>query len=310
MCSRKFLRTRWHQATITRRENLRGSAAEQEIVRSDRKHSPSRYWHARRISRCQSKIREAIEKSMSRVSIGERDQLMVKIDLASGESANETPGIKHIRKNVKNLLHKREVYASYFERNLPSVDSALRRVQAFRAWGVERVLLESDREVETASPGVFELAPGRWQYRTVLKDKISLKECGRKEKQKLKEYATRVRDRRVAQASHRNDRLAASQARRAERERRRAVEQEDRNAIRLRLLAQARVSVENPRSVLVGCSSHRVKECDTCWDSRQIVAAKKALESGIRFLPFLEEIKARDALIDELVKEWQGSPPA
>jgi hypothetical protein len=233
---------------------------------------------------------------------------MEKVPIASGE-VQATPGIKLVKRFARNLFRKRETYASYFEHGLPSVDSALRRVQAFRAWGIERKLVEAGTIVGSSGPRndpIF--APGKWRYATVLKDKISLKECGRKEKKLLKEYATRVRDRAVGRVSLLNIKLAASQARRAERERRREVLQRDLVADRMRLMARVRVAVENPRSVLAGCSSHRLKECNECWDDRQIAVAKVA--KGYTSLSFLEEIKARDALIHKTLKEWQGSPPA
>lgn len=299
--------------TIIQRDLKRGPAAEQGNVMTDRKSSPSGYWYARRISRCQSEIRKAIEKSMSRVSIGERDQLMVKIDLASGESAEETPGIKQEQKKkfLKNLLHKRKTYVSYFNASLPKVDSALRRVQAYRAWGIARELHDYDRVIASRGPRndpVF--APGVWRFSTVLKGKISLKECGRKEKKLLKEYATRVRDRCVSKASRLNSRLAASQAKRAERERRRAVEENDRVVDLIRLRATVVVAVSSPRAVLAICSSHMTKECEKCWDHRQITLAKEVISTGINYLPFLQQKQAQAALIDKTLKEWQGSPPA
>jgi len=126
---------------------------------------------------------------------------MEKVPIASGYSAEERPGTKLFNERQKrNLLRKRATYIDYFEKGLARVDAACRRVIAFRASEIALAVKEA-RWVDSGLYGELSRIPGETLgFRVVIKAKVPLKECGRKEKQTLKKYATRVFERRCARA--------------------------------------------------------------------------------------------------------------
>jgi len=95
---------------------------------------------------------------------------------------------------MSNLLHQRSSYVKYLDSNLARVDADLRRVQAYRAWGIEYT-------------SVFRPGPAYAQHwrdngsrtvgkvRLVQRGDVPLKECGRKEKKTLQKYAATARRR-------------------------------------------------------------------------------------------------------------------
>lgn len=139
--------------------------------------------------------------------------MMEKRTVASGESTEETPGTKVTtvqsqRLFVTKLLRKRATYARYFSAGLSLVDQALRRVEAFRAYSLNwenAKYSEGSRvgEVHRRGPALSPrhlLQAGKLVLS--IRGKVSLKECGSKEKKKLKEYALRVKRRKVARLEH------------------------------------------------------------------------------------------------------------
>jgi hypothetical protein len=144
---------------------------------------------------------------MTRQSKREREVLMEKVPLVSGDVTNTQPGTKLLpARGRRKLLRKRETYDSYFERNLPRVDAALRRVQTFRATAIQlRRQESSDEEVPDTS-----------KFRILIRGKFPLKECGRKEKEKLKKYATTLLARRKLEVTRLESSRASRLARREE----------------------------------------------------------------------------------------------
>jgi hypothetical protein len=86
----------------------------------------------------------------------------------------------------RKLLRKRATYIAYFNRGLPAIDAALRRVQTYRSTGVEVV---NPIPKESSVRGV---QSNERVAKRVVREKVPLRECGRKEKEELKKYALRV----------------------------------------------------------------------------------------------------------------------
>jgi len=123
---------------------------------------------------------------------------MAKPAVASGETAKVPPGIKRPDSTFRdNLLRKRRTYARYFEAGLEQVNQALRRVQVFRCmelrW-VPAVVEVGERRSRWETAADVKVAPGRLELTS---GKVSLKECGGKEKQALRKYASTVKARLV-----------------------------------------------------------------------------------------------------------------
>jgi len=93
----------------------------------------------------------------------------------------------------KRLLQKREGWHKHFSNSLSKIDAALLRVAVNRSMIVERSI-----PLKSVEGPLVELSKRR--ATVVLVEKTPIRELGRKEKENIKKYAAKVRDRRRAVA--------------------------------------------------------------------------------------------------------------
>jgi len=184
-----------HPTTFTRvtKRTPRGPAVEQGNVSGNRKSRSSCYWYARRI-RLRTLCRGVKPRNKGPV-VDDKDDPSPPINLHKVD--RESQATAALRFGTK-LLRKRRTYEKVFNKALSSgcIDHALRRIQTRRCFELKCTktpVMVCSGDTNTRSYSA--VGASYLSFSMELVDKPQLKECGRKEKEKLRKYALAVRSR-------------------------------------------------------------------------------------------------------------------